>query len=660
MQVTLEPIDPAGLRAAWETFVTAGQVRERVDPLVALSWRRSLPRLNPRQGIQLPRLSEQALQQLRINHFELIAIARPFMEDIHQFVEGLGYVVVLLDASACVLEILGDPIMLAEAEMLGLSPGTYWDEGHAGTNAFGLALLQHTPIQVVGAEHFVERFHELSAAAAPVYDAEGQMLSILGMAGRVHDASTHLLGIVHAAARAVENQLQTDKLLTEMNTQRTGLRTMLEAISDGVIGCDAQGLVTQLNTQAAQILGLSTPSVLGRRLEESVNLPAGLAQAVQRLQPLSETEMIFEVNGHAVSCLVNLVPVSAGGARVSGFILTLRRIEQVHRLVQRMVGVRANVMLSDLAGSSPAMQRVRRQAQLAARGDSPVLLEGESGTGKYVLAHAIHNESAHAAGPFVAISCRAVPRDLILSEFLGREDDPYGRVAGQPSKFELAQGGTLHLQEVEALPLDVQAALLRVLETREVLRLGGTQGRPVDVRFIASTAVDLERAVSSGEFRADLYFALSPIVIELPPLRERPGDLAQLAGVMVDRLCRQSGRQITLSRAALRVLPHYHWPGNVRELEAVLERAATLAADGTIEPQHLPAAVRGRARATLPAEERVPTLRDAEREAIVRAAWACRGNVSRMSTVLGIGRTSLWRKMRGYGMHSEDFRDPQG
>ncbi len=660
MQPTRYPIDFHSLYAGWRQFVEGGAFPPQIDPLVGMSWRRCVPKNNPYTAGGLPRLSETSLQSLRINLFNLIAIARPAMEDIYQLVEGSGYVVVLLDASACVLEVLGDPEVLGRVSELGVTPGAYWDEGHAGTNAFGLALWERSPVQVVGAEHFFLRFHALTTSAAPIYNSDGHPIGILGMVGMVRNSDVHTLAVVHSAARAIEVQVQADRLFAEVNAQRTQLSATLEAISDGLLVCDNAGVITHMNVQAEQILNLKFSAVGGRLLSEYVELPESVQQARRNQQSVTDSEVIFQVKGLQIGCLISLFPIRREGDNaVDGCILTLRRIEQVHRLVQRMVGTRSTYTLADFVGESNVINQVRRQAQVAARSQTPILISGESGTGKGVVARAIHNESARAEGPFVNVNCRVLPRDLIVSEFLGYEGGAFrgANAQGQPSKFELAHTGTLHLEEVDALPLEMQAALLRVIETGEVMRLGGRRIIPVDVRFIATSSADLERQVISGDFRADLYYALSRISIRLPSVRDRLGDMPLLVAATLDRLRRQTGRRIEITNEALQVMRRYRWPGNVRELENALERATALADYERIEAKHLPDAIRGRSSWSEP-NERVAALREAEYEAIIRAGWACQGNLTKMASALGIGRTTLWRKMKASGMRLDDFRSP--
>jgi transcriptional regulator of acetoin/glycerol metabolism len=660
MQPSQYPINFHNLYAYWRAFVEQSVLEPQVDPLVAMSWRRCSPKYNPYTGGVLPRLSEEALQSLRVRQFDLIAIARPLMEDIYQCVDQSGYMVALLDATGCILEVLGDTRVRDQLTALGLTAGVYWGEEHAGTNAFGLALLERSAVQVVGAEHLFLRFHALTASAAPVFTASGHPAGILGMVGLVRNSDVHTLAIVHSAARAIESQIQNEHLFTELNMQRTQLTAMLGAMSDGLVACDAVGIITHLNAQAAQLLNLKRETIVGRPLGEYIDLPEVVQQARHKQQELLDVEATFQVRGMQIGCLVSLYPLRREGRReMNGFILTLRPIEQVHRLVQRMVGARSIFTLSDFVGESTLANQVRRQAQIAARSQSPLLIQGETGTGKGVLARAIHSESARANGPFVTVNGRALPRDMVISEFLGFEAGGLRGSSGQPSKFELAHGGTLHLEEIDALPLEMQGALLRVIDAGEVMRLGGSRVIAVDVRFVVSAATNLERHVINGEFRADLFYALSRISIHLPPLRDRMADLPLIINATLDRLRRQSGRRVEVSAEALQLMRRYRWPGNVRELENALERAAVLTDSGTIEVRHLPDLIRGRGWPGEPIEH-VPAMYEAEYEAILRAASACQGNLTKMAEMLGIGRTTLWRKIKASNIRVEDFRRPMG
>ncbi len=659
MQPSNSVIELDRLQAAWSEFALTGRFAADADPLVKASWQRCAPRLNPNGAPQWAYVSDEVLPLLLSQHAALRAIARPILEDIYQFIEGSGAMLALLDSTTCVLELLGDVALLERAAGLGIRQGAFLDESRIGANAFAVALIESCPAWVVGAEHFVRCFHGLSSAAAPIYDLEGNAVGAIGLLESVARHSPQSLGIVVGAARAIENQLQADLFVREANTRASELNALMIAVSEGMLAWTAQGFITHLNPPAGELLQLKPTAVVGRPLAEYITLPEVLAQAVSRGEDLSDVETSVGVDGAQRECLVSLRAVRNPEGQPTVYIATLRPIEQVHQLVNRLVGAQARLTLDDLAGSSPAARQIRRQALSAANAKACILLLGESGAGKNVLARAIHNSGRRASGPFLAISCRAIPRDLAIGEFLGHEAGAFGVAsAGRPSKFELAHGGTLFLDEVESLSLEAQAALLRVVESGEVIRLGGTRVIPVDVRVIASSVSNLETHVAEGTFRSDLMFRLRSFVITIAPLRERPEDIPLLIDRLLERFSAHVGQTLTLTSAARTALCAYPWPGNVRELESAMERAALLCDHRPIELEHLPEAIRQR-RAVIPGKaltEPVHSLVEAERLAILSAGRATGGNLSEAARLLGIGRTTLWRKMKELGVLAEDFR----
>jgi len=657
MQPWSYPVDLSKIRVRWEQFVTRRRLDPDLDPLVAASWERCFPRLNPLAPPALPCLEEQTLERVRLTLFDLIATARPMMEDLHQFTEGSGLAIVLLDGAACVLDVLGDPEIVRAVEAVGLRPGVYWGEGHVGTNAFALALLERTPAQVVGAEHFLALYHPWATTAAPIYGLDGQPLGAIGVMAPAERAQPDTLGMVMAAARAIENQLQAEANLRENHQLLAELQAILEAIDQVVLVLNAHGQVIRLNRTAARVLGLEPSGILGRPLTDHIRLPPTFHEALSDPTAHREAAGALIVDGDPMEGWIGLHAVTEG-RRHLGFVLTFRRSEQVHQMVARLVGAQALMTLADIPGRSRAIQQVRQQARAAARTSLPVLLQGEAGTGKGVLARAIHNASTRASGPFIAVSCRAIPRELLTIELLGIEGGTFrnGPAEGRPGKFELAHGGTLYLDEIEALPLEVQAAILRILETGEVMRLGGWRPIRVDVRLIASSAADLERLVAEGHFQADLYHLLASTAIRIPALRERPEDIPLIAEAVFRRLRRASGRTYRLTEAALQQLKAYSWPGNVRELENVLERAAALSENGWIDLPHLPERiVRGLTVEEPP--EPIRPVEELEREAILRAAVQYRGRLGEMASALGLSRTTLWRRLKRYGIDPAAFRD---
>ncbi len=259
------------------------------------------------------------------------------------------------------------------------------------------------------------------------------------------------------------------------------------------------------------------------------------------------------------------------------------------------------------------------------------------------------------------MNCQAIPHELMVSEFLGYEGGAFSGVlaGGRPSKFELADGGTLFLDEVDNLTQELQAALLQVIDTGHVMRLGGTRPIPIDVRIIAATSADLEQRVAEGSFRSDLYYRFGVFSIEVPPLRQRVEDIPLLVDRFLARITKQMNRTARIDDDALTLLMQYPWPGNVRELETVLVRAVALGEDEDVHVGDLPAVVRNGRVLTpdSPHPQPVLSLAEAEREAIIRVGWACRGQVTSMAQQLGISRTTLWRKMKRLNLDPQHFKN---
>jgi DNA-binding NtrC family response regulator len=315
-----------------------------------------------------------------------------------------------------------------------------------------------------------------------------------------------------------------------------------------------------------------------------------------------------------------------------------------------------------LSGRSPAMERLFQLIENLEHSEATVLLTGESGTGKEVVAHAIHNRSPRRAGPFVAVSCGALPGDLLESELFGHVRGAFtGAVRDRAGRFEVAAGGTLFLDEVADLPLHLQVKLLRVLQERAFERVGESRTRIADARIVAATNADLRRAVQEGRFREDLYYTLRVVPIEIPPLRDRREDIEPLATFLLARVGARQGRALRFSPDALRLLLKHPWPGNVRELENALEYAVAVCKGQTILPEDLPGEVGGEPLA--PARtahgpgsgSRGPGAHRSETDEIdsarIRGALeSCRWRRHEAARILGISRTTLWRRMRELGV----------
>ncbi len=659
MQPLAYPVQLETLKETWGTFLHTGELPTAVekwfDQSVWHSWKRCRPRIDAHTQTRPRRLQDASLASMRRTTSDLITMSLPYMEDLYRFTVGSNCAILLANTTPCLLEMAGDPNMINQLLELGLRHGTYWSEGQLGTNGLGLALQEAAPVQVVGAEHYLERLHGLVTTAAPLHDVNGRIIGVLGLVSPAAEASTHDIALVMASARAISNLVQTNLFLEEANRNLQAVNTVLEAMTEGVLFWDSRGIVMHINEQAAQMLRVNATTVLGASLTSWLDWPTAVQEAIIQEQELHDVDVTILAYDQPLNCLLTLRPLLDVADTSASYIAVLRPLDQVRRLVQQQVGTQAHISFDDFYSEDTIMRQVIRQARIAARGNAPVLIRGEGGVGKNPLARAIHNASDRAKGPFVSLNCRAIPHELMLEEILGYDDPHTGR--RRPSKFELADQGTLFLDQIDSLSLEMQANLLHVLELGQVLRLASNYPVNVNVRIIVAASNNLEKLVAENSFHAQLYYRFGIFDIKIPPLRERVEDIPLLAERFLARMTAQANRPAWISDEARAMLLRYPWPGNVRELENALERAFIHTTDGTIRPANLPEIVRhGRVLTPeSPHPQPILSLLEAEREAIMRVGWHCQGRVGEMAKQLGIGRTTLWRKMKRLDIAPEQF-----
>jgi two-component system, NtrC family, nitrogen regulation response regulator NtrX len=339
-------------------------------------------------------------------------------------------------------------------------------------------------------------------------------------------------------------------------------------------------------------------------------------------------------------------------------LLTVNHALADRRLREQVRDLKRQITLEELlVGESEIMQRLEQQIRSAAPSSSRVLITGENGSGKEIVARTLHRLSLRAEQPFVDVNCAAIPEELIESELFGHRKGAFtGAIDDRKGKFELADGGTLFLDEVGDMSLKTQAKVLRVLQEQTFQRVGGQQTIKVDVRVIAATNKDLEAEIASGSFRSDLYYRLNVIPIEVPPLRARGGDIVLLAEHFLLRFAAETGQKAKrLSAAAAAKLKGYHWPGNVRELRNVIERLAILLPADTIEPEDVQLGARTEPAAAIPANLKLKEAREEfEKQYILSRLREFGGNVSRTAEALGVERSNLYRKMDAYGIRGRE------
>ena len=479
-------------------------------------------------------------------------------------------------------------------------------------------------------------------------------------------------GELAGAVSIFQDITEMERMSRELDSTRALVRTLEEVLAgagEWMLVVDAGGVVTMISEGYAEFNGTTVAEAVGRHVTEVIENTRMHIVARTGIPEIGERQTI-----RGRQMIVNRIPLR-DGARVIGAYgrVIFKTVEQLRELASKMNILESKVRyyeeelthlrgarytFASIVGSGPSVTAAKAEAERASRTDSTVLLRGETGTGKELFAHAIHAAGARRAGPFIKLNCAAVPAELLESELFGYEEGAFtgARRGGKPGKFELAAGGTLFLDEIGDMPLPMQAKLLRVLQEREVDRLGGTGSRRVDLRLISATSRNLEELVGQGKFRADLYYRVNVIPVRVPPLRERAEDLRPLSEAFLAGLAADTGEpRKRVSAELLEILESYAWPGNVRELQNVLERAVAMSRGEVLLPEHIPVhLVRDAtgARKEVAPGSLASARAEAERAAIVAALGAAGGNKSKAAAMLRIHRVKLYEKLKRHGIEA--------
>ncbi len=666
-RATDEPYRPiaGALQLPTEHVTTIDQSHERCATL-GLS-RFEQPDLSP--------LGRADLTITRERNLRLHAHAAPVMEMLFEQIVQTQSMVVLCDATGTIIHSIGDDDFLSRASKVALAPGADWSEQAKGTNGIGTALISETPTLVHADEHFMHANHFLTCSAAPILDPRGNILGVLDVSGDQRSYHQHTMALVRMSARMIENHWLSDDFRHVMrlhfHTRAEFIGTLMEGIlaitPDGKIVGANRSALDQLAMSGAAVRMHSLPSLLGTTvgaLVEHFRSPLA-TPLIARTADNRQVHVMARFNWpawHSSADVPQAAPAAASSAA------TPPRNAAGPRSAAAPAGLTA------LTTGDGQMAAIAAKVRRVIDRDIPILILGETGTGKELLARAIHQESQRARQPFVAVNCASIPDTLIESELFGYEEGAFtgARRKGAVGKIVQANGGTLFLDEIGDMPIALQAHLLRVLQERQVVPLGSNKAVAVDVAIVCATHRNLREMIAAQTFREDLYYRLNGLAVRLPPLRDR-SDLAALAERIVDS--EAAPRPLVLSPEVAALLARCPWPGNVRQLFNVLRTACVMAAgERTIRREHLPddfldevsaepiAAATATVAAPAPLQPAAPlvaddrsatvpvnaaqSLDDIEIDAIRRALDTAGGNISEAAKRLGISRNTIYRKLR--------------
>jgi len=583
-------------------------------------------------------VSDEELQRRKKENLSYLFTAKKLFKEFLK--TPVPFTVSFIDSGGVILFVKGN------RKDLFFEEGLIIDENFENTAIF-TALKENISVEIKGKEHNFPSFYNWSCAAAPIRDEDGKVTGLVGLSAENMLYPNYAVGIASALAKAIEDEVKLQNLLEEVEFSKKYAEVISEGNKDGVLVLNANAHVLYINDTGANILRVERKDAIGKHVSEIVDFTPVILGVFKTHRGYVDKEFIIESPSRGLlHFLKTAVVLRNKDGEFAGVVDFFREIKRIRKFVTRYIGAEARFAFADIIGGDPKLKEAIRLARTAAHSSSPVLITGETGTGKEMFAQAIHFESNYSNGPFVALNCGAVPRDLAESELFGYEPGAFTDADknGRPGKFELADGGTLFLDEVEELPPVMQSKLLRVLEDKVITRIGGTRSLKVDVRIISATNDDLDLLIKENSFRRDLYYRLNVIQIHIPPLRKRKGDISLLVNHFLKKLSEELGKKIErVDSSFIEPLMNYDFPGNVRELQNIVERAVNIAKSPILTEEHLPESV-------FKTKKEVENLELLRKKIIERTLLETNFNISLTAKKVGVSRPTLYKLIKRFGI----------
>lgn len=642
-------------KAEWEKFI-AGRTDIDVSIIpqgILSSWERCRDRgMNPRKKPVPPLLPAPELQALLEDNKNLISAGMPLINNFKKFSNVPRILVCLFNRQGYILEIWVDDKYKKLTQSTRLVPGALWTEDIVGANSFACVLDLKKPVQFFGPQHYNRAYHGETASSAPIFNPQGEFIGGVSLVSNYFGTNPHTLVLAVSMAQAIENSIKTKEALEAARIANSYQKAVIAAIPEAMIAFDTNGMVTMVNENTLKLLRLNK-DVEGRHIRDILE-----ADNVDFFNIVEGDKMVTDAEVHILSRFaendftVTSSRIYCSHGTVMGKIIILNELKRVKKLITKMIGAKANFQIHDICGRAPRFLRTVEHVQIAAKSDSNVLLLGESGTGKDIFAQAIHNAGARKNGPYVAINCASIPRDLIASELFGHSEGAFtgSRRGGNTGKFELADGGTIFFDEIAETSLEFQVVLLRVVEEKAIVRVGGTNMRPVDVRIIAATNKNILDEIKKGTFRSDLYYRLNVFTIETVPLRDRRDDIPLLTENFIRKCCGVMDKRVSrIQDNVIKILKNYPWPGNIRELQNVIERMINVAPGNELTLDLVPDEILHWQYKDDDAQDGRESVKEKEKEAILRMM---KMDIPRnkIAEKLNMARSTFYRKLKEYGL----------
>ncbi|EDT83974.1 sigma-54-dependent Fis family transcriptional regulator [Clostridium botulinum] len=597
-------------------------------------------------------IKDEELKRELNNNSELIIIATPFMNKLYQFVKGSNFFVILTDGDGCILNVIGDESILKEAFNVKMIPGAYMNEKNMGTNAMSMALSEKSPIQISGEDHYVKAYHRWTCSAAPIKDIDGKIIGILDLTGYSENVHSHTLGMVAAATNAIEKMIELNNYNRALQISKKSIENVFNSIQRAILRVDLSGAINTINNNAIELLGFNENDIKSMKMWDLIPDWSMVLDEIYDKGSFVDEDVYVHCLKNKLQLNLSAYPIYDSSMRIIEVTCLLSDIQKTRKLAGKILSGQAIYTFDKIIGKSKKLVSIIDYSKKIADSRSTILITGDSGTGKEVFAQSIHNYSDRKDKPFIAVNCGAIPRNLIEFELFGYEEGAFtgAKRGGYRGKFENSHGGTIFLDEIGEMPLDMQIKLLRVIEEGVINRIGSSKQIPVNSRIIAATNKDLRKEVEKGNFRKDLFYRINVLPVYLPALKERREDIPLLIDYFMNKTSKHlNKRKVEIHSVYMERLMNYHWPGNIRELENIVEliiNAENVEIINNIN-HYGSKEVRDKAKE----ETMVFNLEIVEKNHIKKVLNKFDGNVSSAARALGIGRNTLYRKIEKYSLY---------
>jgi transcriptional regulator of acetoin/glycerol metabolism len=629
----------------WSKFVSKGDV-DCVPMYVRQSWERCREaNVDPQKERNIMRIDQNSIRKRIDEHSDLHQLLQAHYKNVEKYFSFLPLCIFFSDSDGYILSITGHEKALnliresQQTEIIGSSI----KERVIGTTAPGICLEERRFATVNAEEHYIRRIHWASCIATPVFDWEQNLLGCLDFTVTIKDAEKlkHLIPVLLNTANSIQFELSLKKKLEQIDLFHCYYRSTFDYSRSILILVDRRGRIIDLNRNAQEALNANSQCIKNKDVRSI-------------LSDKCDSEFLFKKFGESRSVrgrtsglyYTESIPIFDRSGNEVAFLLKLEK-EKPSTVIPGGVPYTARHTFESIIGTSPKMLNLVEKAKKAAKGGSNILIEGETGTGKELFAHAIHDESSYCGGPFVALNCAAIPTELIESELFGYEKGAFtgARQDGNPGKFELANGGTIFLDEIHAMDLSAQKKILRVIEDRQVTRIGGKYIIPLSIRIIVASSANLEEKIEGGFFIPALFYRLNVVRLSTPSLRERNEDIPSLVDYFIGEMNLKFNRSIRgVEPGVLEVMFRYSWPGNVRELRNCIESIFNFCVGEVIRLHDLEDIVPFESKKKAVAGR---TMNDITKDLMIESLNRF-GNVREAANSLGIPKSTFYRKMKKF------------